>query len=375
MPLRLLYTINNLKTAGMRNVVADLVHGLDRSQFLPKVAVGERCGSVLEKGLEDLCEIVEIPLRIPTRPRSRFPAALFTTVRKLNGIADIAHSFDYASDWTEGLAMRLARMPWIMEKTNFNWGGRRWWFRASFASKIVCLSETQCNQLFRHTRFFPKTVIINTGVDIKRFSPVRYEQKLEKRKQINVSSEALIICCVADLVPVKGHKELLTAFAAARKNYSGEIYLLLTGGGEPGYERDLKELSHDLGISDSALFLGRRDDVADILKMSDGFVLATRNWGRREAFGAAIVEAMACGLPVIATRSGGPQDIIVDGETGWLVEAEGVEPLTKTLIEMIHNEQKRALFGKAGRRRAERHFSVGQMVDKYQGLYLGLVNK
>ena len=374
MPLGVLYTINNLKTAGMRNVLADLVRGLDRSRFLPKIAVARKSDSSLEKELEKICEIIEIPLHIPTRPRVSFPSLLAAAVRRLRKMADVAHSFDYASDWTEPLAMRLAGMPWIAEKTNFNWGGLSWWLRALLASKIVCLSQTQRNQLFGRSRFLSKTVVVNTGVDLKKFSPAEYDWKMRKRKKMSISPPGLIICCVADLIPVKGHKDLLRAFAAARENFSCQAYLLLVGSGPPEYEQELRRLSHDLGISNSALFLGRRDDVADILRVSDGLILATRDWGRREALGACLIEAMACGLGVIATRSGGPEDIVIGGETGWLVDAEGPQPLIEPLIEMINDEHKRALFGKAGRQRAKKQFSAEEMVDKYQQLYLGLLS-
>ncbi len=366
---RVLYTINNLQTAGMRYVVADLLRYLNRTRFQPAVAVGKVTGSWLEKEVSNICEVFEMPLHIPIKPLTKFIKTLKYTAKRLRDRADIVHSFDYSSDFVEGITVKLAGLPWIIEKTNFNWGGIKWRLRSTLASNIVCLSEIQRTKLFQNTCFYHKSKTIHTGVDLKRFYPATQDWKIKRRMDMNINPNAFIICCVADLVPVKGHKELLEAFADVQRTIKEEVLLLLVGHGEAGYEDELKYICRKLDITGSVLFLGRRDDVPEILKMSDGFILATRNWGRREAFGAAIVEAMACGLSVIATRSGGPEEIVIDGQTGWLVDPAGSTPLVLALMDMLQNKEKRTLFSQKSRERAEKHFPVEIMVRRYEDLY------
>lgn len=361
MPIRVLYTINNLNTAGMKLVVADLVRRLDRSRFTPIVAVNSKTGSPLERELESICEVVQIPLRIPRRPRFAFPLNLWRTVRQLRGIADIAHSFDYSSDWTEGLAMRLAGIPWIMVKTNLFWDERKWWLKCAFARKIVCLSHVQVQVM---KRWIYKITVIPTGVDIEKFR----NAEPARREQYGLNSSDTVLVSVAYIVPVKGHPDLIRALAVVRDELPN-LKLLLIGDGEPKYVQELKGLVRDLGLQERVIFGGKSNNVPSILKMCDGKVLATRNEGRREAFGAALVEAMAAGLPVIATRSGGPEEIVVDGETGWLVDAGNPEALAEAIRDFYKNPHKRQRFGLAGFQRAQKFYDVNLMVQRYEALY------
>ncbi len=362
---RVLYTINNLATAGMKHVVADLVSGIDRSLFEPLVGVGCRTGSALESELERRCEVLEIPAKTPRLPRRHFLARLRETADRLRDVADIAHSFDYASDWTEGLAMRMAGVPWIAEKTNLSWDGRRWWLRSCLARRIVCLSTAQ-QRVMRAWR--AKTVLVPTGVDVQRFA----DAAPVERGALSAEADDVLLACVAHLVPVKGHVELLRAMAAVAEDLP-RLRLVLVGEGSVAHTNRLRRLADDIGNGDRVLFLGARRNVASVLKACDGKVLATRDEGRREAFGAALVEAMAAGLPVIATRSGGPEDIVVPGETGWLVDASGWEPLALALREFYADADRRALYGINGQKRARSLYGRDLMTRRYEDLYASVL--
>jgi len=149
--------------------------------------------------------------------------------------------------------------------------------------------------------------------------------------------------------------------------------LVLVGSGEVAYERELGQLAEELGVQNRVHFLGQRWDVPSLLSSFDGLVLATRNTGRREAFGAVLVEAMAAGLPVIATRSGGPEEIVVPGLTGWLVEPESSEALALAVLEFARDADRREKYGRAGRKRAANHFTAELMVSRYESLYRELM--
>lgn len=366
-PLRLLITTPNLDTAGSKYVIADIVQGLDRAIVKPSICVHRKTNSSLERSIKNSVEeFYEIPLRVPTRPRRRFLQTLINTLQVFPRSYDLIHSFDYSSSWTEGLIARLIGKPWIVEKTNMNWGGLHWNIRSLLANHIICYSHRQYDTLFRSSRFSKKVSTIHIGVNLARFQ--RTAEGSVIREELGLPPNATIVGCVAHLVPVKGHVELLQAFTKVSKDFP-KANLVLVGEGERDYRSQLMCLTNELTISDRVFFLGLRNDVPRIMSAFDGLILATRDWGRKEAFGAVLVEAMACGLPVIATKSGGPQDIVVHGETGWLVEPHGSEPLETALRELLFDDHRRSQFGIAARARAEKYFSDKLMVHQYQELY------
>ena len=131
----------------------------------------------------------------------------------------------------------------------------------------------------------------------------------------------------------------------------------------------------DLGLEDSIKLFGKSTRVPEILKMSDGKILPTSNTGRREGFGAALVEAMAAGLPVIATKSGGPEDIVQNGQNGWLVEADSVSELADAMSDFYLNRDKRIEFGKNAWKRAQEEYGTDLMIERYSGVYKSLFDR
>lgn len=367
-PLRLLITTPNLDTAGSKYIIADLVETLDRSMIRPSLCVHRATDTALERtvraGVDDFWEL---PLPMATRPVRQLLRQTRAIARQLRGRYDVAQSFDYASAWSEGLIMKQARIPWVIDKTNMNWGNRSGWIRSLLATRIVCKSHTQYAALFEGTILSKRATVIHNGIKLSRF-----EKKGDPEavlQTLPVPPGNLLLGCVAHLVPAKGHVELLHAFARIAEKYL-HTYLVLVGTGEPVYIGTLHALVEEVGLADRVLFLGSRDDVPCPLHQFDAFILPTRNRGRKEAFGVALVEAMACRLPVIATKSGGPEDIVVPQETGWLVEADGIEPLVEAMDELLADEERRQRFGQTGKERAVRLFSRERMVQRYQQLYL-----
>jgi glycosyltransferase involved in cell wall biosynthesis len=359
--IRILLTINNLSTAGMKYVLGDLAMGLPEDQFKIAIGVNHKKNSLLEQKLRKKFPIYEYNLRIPRRPWYKFPIILLKMIFKLKNNFDIVHSFDYSSDWTEGLAVRLAGIKWVVEKTNLIYDKRKWYWKLSLASHIVCLSTAQRDQLKAYKE---KISVIPTGINIKKFA----EADPLPRKNFGSETNHLVLACIAHLLPVKGHRELLMAMKESTSIYPC-LKLLIVGEGSKEYEMELIKLQHQLGLENAVQFLGSRNDVERILKMADGKILATRNTGRREGFGAAIVEAMTAGLPVIATASGGPSDIIVPGVTGWLVDPEGIASLTEAIIDFCSNPQKRLSHGINAQNIAVKEYKKELMAQRYENIY------
>lgn len=127
----------------------------------------------------------------------------------------------------------------------------------------------------------------------------------------------------------------------------------------------MKEQVHRLGLDAQAHFFGLRQDIARILALIDVFVLPSLS----EGLSLAILEAMAAGKPVVATQVGGNPELVLDGETGFLVPPRDSQALASSVATLLTNKQQAVQFAEKGKRRAEGQFSLATMVRAYQLLY------
>jgi glycosyltransferase involved in cell wall biosynthesis len=170
-----------------------------------------------------------------------------------------------------------------------------------------------------------------------------------------------IFVCVARLEAQKNHRLLLSAFNTVAGRCPA-ARLLIAGDGS--LRSDLEQLAVRLGLSERVRFLGERTDIPEILHASDVFVLAS-NW---EGHSVAVIEAMAAGLPVVATDVGGTVETIEHGSDGLLVPAGDKRRFADALSELALSVERRKALG-AGASLHARRFSVDRMVTEYLALY------
>jgi glycosyltransferase involved in cell wall biosynthesis len=174
------------------------------------------------------------------------------------------------------------------------------------------------------------------------------------------------VVSVGVLHPRKGYDVLLRAFAKVVEVIPQARCRIIGGRwGDGRYERYLHTLSQRLGISEAIEFAGQRSDVMAILSESDLVVIPSRI----EAFGMVALEAMLAGKPVVASRTGGLQDIVVHGETGLLVEPENPDELAVAMIELLRNKKLAERMGEAGRKRVIQLFTAERMAASFAELY------
>ena len=190
-----------------------------------------------------------------------------------------------------------------------------------------------------------------------------------KRAELGLSDDALMIVQVANLIPYKGHADLLEAFAKAQAAVSVEMALCLVGR-DDGIGPQLKAQAEALGIADRVRWLGPRGDVASILAAADIGVLSSHE----EGFSNAILEGMAAGLPMVVTRVGGNPEAVVDGETGLVVDPHDAAGLAKALTRLAEDPVLRRRLGEAASNRIEAKFTLGRCRDDYERLYTALAN-
>jgi glycosyltransferase involved in cell wall biosynthesis len=187
------------------------------------------------------------------------------------------------------------------------------------------------------------------------------------RHQNGFEAGQLLFVCVARLDPQKNHAMLIASFAEGFRE-NPDAHLLIVGR-DTEHSETLKAAARLTGAGDRIHFLGVRSDVPDILHSSDVFVLASDYEGNPLT----VMEAMAAGLPVVATSVGGVPELVVPDETGLLVEPGDGQAMARTLRLIADQPAMRQLFGEAGKTRALENFSAEAMAEEYAGLYESLL--
>jgi glycosyltransferase involved in cell wall biosynthesis len=193
-------------------------------------------------------------------------------------------------------------------------------------------------------------------------------ERLAARAALGIAPDRLVVGTVARLDPVKDLATLVAAFAALRERRpSGPGAPLLVIVGEGPERPRLEAAAAAAGLADAVRLPGRRDDARRLLAALDLYA----NTSTSEGISLTILEAMAAGLPVVATRVGGSPEVVVDGETGRLVPARDPGAVAAALVELAGARERARALGEAGRRRVEARFTIERMLRRYLAAYRG----
>jgi sugar transferase (PEP-CTERM/EpsH1 system associated) len=207
-----------------------------------------------------------------------------------------------------------------------------------------------------------KVTQIYNGVDTEAFSPA---DKEAARRTLGIRDGAVVIGTVGRLDPVKDHRGLLEAFGRIARHPQAQLVVV----GDGPCRAELEQVGRRLGLDGRVLMLGERQDVARILRALDVFALPSLG----EGISNALLEAMASGLPVIATRVGGNPELVDHGVTGTLVSPRSAEALAAAFDRYLLDPALIRKHGEAGRQRALRDFSLDRMFGAYDSLYSRLL--
>ncbi|HMS16299.1 MAG TPA: glycosyltransferase [Planctomycetota bacterium] len=226
-------------------------------------------------------------------------------------------------------------------------------------SRYVTVSDELNRWLCGHRgRFSGKVQTIHNGVDLERFAPVAAHCPPPR--------EPIVIGTVARLVPIKDQVTLVRAFGILAREWPN-LRLRMVGDGP--CREELETEAENAGCRDRVDFTGGTDRVEDQYRAISLFVLCSIN----EGISNTILEAMACGRPVVATAGGGNPELGVPGETGALCPARNPESLASAVREYLARPALLSEHGAAGRLRAVQHFSIPRMIEDYRALYMGLL--
>jgi glycosyltransferase involved in cell wall biosynthesis len=237
---------------------------------------------------------------------------------------------------------------------------------SQLTSRIIIVSEEIENQLC-HIPFLnmKKVEVVLNGIDIK--IPGQGFERNQKRESLGFSKHDFVIGTVGRIYPEKNigmQIELIHSLLPQIPNIK-----LAVVGNKYAYVKSLEDLMKQLKIQDRVLFLGLRRDIPELLRTFDIFLMSSFS----EGTSLALLEAMACGLPVIASDVGGNGSIISHGENGFLFDVTSLEALRHYVLELYNDAEKRLRLGNRAKILGER-YSIQSMVDRYHDLYLSIFN-
>jgi glycosyltransferase involved in cell wall biosynthesis len=349
--VRIAHVTFGLDVGGQEKLLVEFARHANRARFdLRFISIGDR--GPLAVDIEALGWPVDA-LGVPSGLRPGLIARLAASFRQWR--PDVVHTHDQRALFYACPAARLVRVPMLVHTRHGRdmHATRRQTaiFRAlsTLVDRLVCVSE-EVAALSRAQGVAPSRLrTILNGIDLDRFGFIGPDP-------------AGPVVTVARLSPEKDVANLVRATAIAAERAPG-LRVEVAGGGPCREELDL--LAIELGVADRITFLGEARDVTAILQRACLFVLPSRS----EGIPLTALEAMACGLPVVATRVGGLPEVVEDGMTGRLVPPADPAALAGAMLEIWDDPRRGAQMGHAGRRRAEDCFDVRWMVDEYEMIY------
>lgn len=207
--------------------------------------------------------------------------------------------------------------------------------------------------------------LIYNGIELERFE--RSRPRAEVRAGLGVEAASLVLTTVANLIPYKGHDDLLEALARISAKLV-EDWLLLCVGRDDGIGPALRARARALGLDGNVRWLGERHDVPELLLASDIGILASH----QEGFSNSVLEGMAAGLPMIVTDVGGNAEAVAHDVCGLVVPPRDPEAMGRAILDLAYDPARRQRLGQGGRRRVAEEFSLENCVSRYERLYKAL---
>ena len=371
---RILKVVPTLMCGGTENQFMTLGRMLDRRRFDLGFACLRRWGPFVE----ELGQL-GIPLREYQIATFRSVHAIAQQARLAQQIArsrvDIVHAYNFYGNVFAIPPARLVapvviasirdRSPYLTRMQK-----RVQRYTCQFADRILVNADAVKDWLIANEGYDgSKIVVIRNGVDMARFGGAPAGARI--RSELGIAADARLVVVVSRLARLKGIEHFLQAAAALRPRYPDVRFLVVgeTSPPDPAYLEQLTAQARALGVERAVTFTGLRSDVPDILGAADVAVMPSLN----EALSNVLLESMAAGAPVVATRVGGTPEALIDGDTGLLVPPGDTGAIVASVSRLLDDPALARRLGIAARRLIGEQFSVERMVTATEDLYSDLL--
>lgn len=366
--LRVLEVVASSRGGGAAHV-RDLATHLASTEFQVTVVMPEDGGHVTRGDfVPHSVAFVALPLA------SGFNREAFWALRRLVAQADIVHLHGaraalFGRLAAASLGKRRPRVLYTIHgfsAPHYGWVKRTLLLELErllrcWTDGVIAVSESEKHVFLSARLGYPsdKVRVVRNGISLTPFQEPIQENP---RQKLNLPQGIPLVITVCRLYKPRDFPTLLEAFA--RLGEQQEAHLLIVGDGP--YRPGIEALVDRLDLRNKVALLGFRRDIPMLLSASDLFVLSTAHW---EALGLSILEAMAAGLPVVASRVGGISEAMEDGETGFLVPPGDPIALAEAMRRLLSDSALAKAMGQAGRERVERLFTVERMVQEIAEIY------
>jgi L-malate glycosyltransferase len=353
------FLLTSFDIGGTERQMVELIHRLDRRRFEVHVACFHRRGALERRATEGVASVETFPIAGFRHPSAfRQMVAFARWCRRIG--ARIVHTCELYSNLfglpaaaLAGVDVRIGNRRELAtaDKSKTQLTAQQLAYRA--AHVVVANSHAAADQLRREGLGSGRIAIIPNGLDPSLYN--LYGVRSDRR-------EIRRLIMVANLRLEKGHDTLLAAVPAIAQ-VQPDLEVMLVGDGP--LRPALAEAILNRGLRGRVTLLGERSDVPALLDSSDVFVLPSTS----EAFPNAVLEAMASGLPVIATRVGGIPELIESGRTGVLVAPRDPAALAQAVVDVIRHPERACAMGAAARAHVHDQYSFDRMVESFAHLY------
>ena len=381
---KIVYVIGSLDIGGTEGHLVEVTPRLDRGRFEGIIFTLTHAGMLA-------CDIEKNGIKVVTPSKSeshesgrpirtairvvRSAFALFCYLRRERPA--IVHCYLPLAYFVGGICGVLAGVPFrVMSRRSLNDYQKKYPLMSRiecslhrFMHRIVANSNAVLGQLVEEGVTKRQLRLIYNGVDANKYR--ERQSRAILRKTFDVDPHAFLVVVVANLIPYKGHEDLLTALGLVSTVLPTPWQLLCVG--KPlCLQQALEQKGKELGIQSNVRFLGeQRERLPDLLLGADVGVLCSHE----EGFSNSVLEGMAAGLPMIVTNVGGNSEAVVNGETGLIVPAKCPETLAEAILHLANDPEKRRCMGAKGRARVQQLFSINACVAEYEKLYEALLQE
>jgi sugar transferase (PEP-CTERM/EpsH1 system associated) len=361
-----MYVNYSLGIGGIETLILELCRRLDRTRYAPSVCVFE-AGGKLQKEFEQL----GVPVHVLAKAKGTdlaLPVRLARLFREHK--VSIVHTHNPFA-WLYGcLGARLAHLPLVHTQHNSmrhpSGAHRGKWIIAEkmlslLTGRITAVSASVADYMVQVERISRgKIDVILNGIDPAAY--VRATDAAATKRGLGLQDVPLIIGNIARFYPAKDQRTLVRAFATVAAVVPGARLLLV---GDGPQKAATARFAAEAGIAGKVLFLGQRRDIPELLQIMDIFVLSSV----KEGLPIALLEAMAAGVPVVATDVDGNPELVRNGVTGIVVPPRSPEAMARAILRLHADRRLAGEMGSRGHQRVRDDFAFETMIHKYEHLY------